>query len=175
MKPSQLLKDIQTLLSAKVELATDKLEDGTIIEAEAFESGMPVFIVAEDVKEPLLKGEYVMENGEVLVLLEDGIIAEIKPKAEEVAMADEVVEVPVAEEIVEDVKPIIDAVVEVIAPMIEEVKAEMETLKKKLAESEQKVEELSKVNFGKIEHTPNAPQKQAKTNDIKNRIFQKLV
>jgi hypothetical protein len=65
-----------------VTLAQGKLEDGTVIEADAFEAGSPVFIVNEEDRIPLPIGEYDFD-GKVLVVAEEGIIAEIREATEE--------------------------------------------------------------------------------------------
>lgn len=68
-----------------VELAQIKLIDGvTILEAESFEAGMPVFVVAENGdKVPAPIGEHELEDGKILVITEEGMIAEIKEKVVE--------------------------------------------------------------------------------------------
>ena len=85
----------------KVELATAKLDNGTVLEAEAFEAGNEIFIVTEDDKVALPVGDYTMEDGKMLVVAEEGIIAEIKDLDEE-ATEDEVE----AEELAEAVSEI---------------------------------------------------------------------
>jgi hypothetical protein len=60
-----------------------KLENGTVLEAESFESGAEVFIVNEEDRIPVPMGEYEMEDGKILIIEEDGIISEIKEEAEE--------------------------------------------------------------------------------------------
>ena len=70
MKENTILTRIAALLGMnKVELATMKLMDGvTILEADAFEAGMEVFIVTEDEQRVALPvGEYQMEDGRMLV------------------------------------------------------------------------------------------------------------
>lgn len=76
-----------------VELAQIKLIDGvTILEAESFEAGMPVFVVAENGdKVPAPIGEHELEDGKILVITEEGMIAEIKEK--EVEEVEETAEV----------------------------------------------------------------------------------
>ena len=89
MKATEMLNKIKTYLGEdttdiveniqeKVELATAKLENGTVLEAEAFEAGNEIFIVTEDDKVALPVGDYTMEDGKMLVVAEEGIIAEIK-------------------------------------------------------------------------------------------------
>lgn len=82
--PTEMLKEIKNLLgielseTAEVSLAQMSLEDGTILEAEAFEADNEVFIITEDEKIALPVGEYALEDGQVLVIEEEGIIKEIK-------------------------------------------------------------------------------------------------
>ena len=80
MKPQEMLKEIKTLLGVehKISLTQMKLENGTVIEAESFETEYEVFIVTEDEKIALPVGEYALEDGRILVVQEEGIIAEIK-------------------------------------------------------------------------------------------------
>ncbi len=68
-----------------VEMAQIKLIDGvTILEAEAFEAGQAVFVVAENGdKVPAPIGEHELEDGKILVITEEGMIAEIKEKVVE--------------------------------------------------------------------------------------------
>jgi len=78
----------------KVEMATMKLANGIVVEAESFEAGQNVFLIGEDdekVAAPV--GEHELEDGKILVIEEEGVIKEIKEATEEV-----VEEEPVAEE-----------------------------------------------------------------------------
>ena len=81
----------------KVEMATMKLANGIVVEAESFEAGENVFLIGEDdekVAAPV--GEHELEDGKILVIEEEGVIKEIKDAVEEVT--EEVIEEPVAEE-----------------------------------------------------------------------------
>lgn len=71
-------------LSEEVKLEQQTLENGTVLEAEAFEAGKEIFIVTEDDKVAVPVGEYEMEDGRMLVVAEEGLIAEIKTREEEV-------------------------------------------------------------------------------------------
>ena len=75
-------------LSEEVKLAQAALENGTIIEAEEFAEGKEVFIVTEDELVALPIGDYELEDGQVLIVAEEGIIASIG--AAEEAPAEEV-------------------------------------------------------------------------------------
>ena len=82
----------------KVEMASMRLADGTLLEAEEFVAGENVFLVGEDeerVAAPV--GEHNLEDGRVLVIEEEGVIAEVREAAAEEAPESEV-EVEQAEE-----------------------------------------------------------------------------
>lgn len=76
------IKDVLNL-SEEVKLEQQALENGTVLEAEAFEAGNEVFIVTEDEKVAVPVGEYELEDGKILVVAEEGLIAEIKEAGEE--------------------------------------------------------------------------------------------
>ena len=82
-------------LQDEIKLESMKLDNGTVIEAEAFEANQEVFIVTEDEKIALPVGEYTLEDGRMLVVAEEGVIAEVRDASEEApaeAPAEEVVE-----------------------------------------------------------------------------------
>jgi hypothetical protein len=70
---------IKAALGFQVNLAQMKLEDGiTIVEAEAFEPDYSIGIVTADGIVPLPVGEYTLEDGKILVVAVEGIIADVK-------------------------------------------------------------------------------------------------
>jgi hypothetical protein len=85
MEAKDAIKGIKALLGMEVKLETMKLDNGVTIEADSFEAEREVFIVQDDERVALPIGEYVLENGQVLVVAEEGIIAEIKEAQEEPA------------------------------------------------------------------------------------------
>ena len=90
MKATEVLNKIKTALSMQVNLETAKLADGvTVIEAETFAPENEVFIVMDEDRVPLAPGEYEMEDGRVLVVEIEGIIAQIGEKAEDVVAEEE--------------------------------------------------------------------------------------
>ncbi len=100
MKSLEVINQIKGILGIelseeKVVLATMKLDNGTEIEAEEFVADKEVFIVGEEGEKIALPvGEYTLEDGKILSVAEEGVIAEIKEAAEE-----EVVEEQVEEEV----------------------------------------------------------------------------
>ena len=85
MKNSTLLEKIKAMLSNEVKLEQMLMGDGvTKIEAESFEAGKEVFVVTEDEQKIAVPvGEYELEDGRILVIVEEGIISEVKEKEEE--------------------------------------------------------------------------------------------
>jgi len=160
MKAKDILNKILVELNRKTKLAQMTLENGTVLEAESFDAGNEVFIVTEEERIPLPVGDYTMEDGSVLKVAEEGLIAEVTKKegeAEEVAIEAEEIEVEAPEAIAPAVEEIVQAVVEVVAPMIEEVKEEMKKMKEQM---EKKKEEMSKQPAAKpIKHNPSKPEK----------------
>lgn len=138
---------IKAALGFQVNLAQMKLEDGiTIIEAESFEPEFSVGIVTADGIVPMPVGEYKLEDGKILVVAVEGIIAEIKEEMPEEAPSEEgapVVEVEVEAEAAQAPSPkrIVESVsketffAEIeklrteLSAQINEVKAENEALK----------------------------------------------
>jgi len=163
----EMLKEIKTLLGVeetkKVSLAQMKLENGTVLEAESFEAGKEVFIVTEDEKVALPVGEYELEDGMKLTVVEEGII-------ESIGQADEVKE-DEAEEEVEEVEAAEEemayATKEELAEvksMIEEIKAMLEPkedLSKEVKEDELLKEELSAPASEPLKHNPEAKEKKS--------------
>jgi Mg2+ and Co2+ transporter CorA len=141
MKATDLLEKIKTLLSAKVNLAEMILENGTILEAESFATGESVFIKSDDDRVALPIGEYTLEDGRMLIVEEEGIIAEIKEETAEMP-AEELAEVEVEVEpesydtpkAAEQIEDVLQAVVEAIAPEIEKIQQEVAEMKKELEE-----------------------------------------
>jgi len=82
MSAKTQINKIKTLLGLEIKLEQMKLENGTILEAEAFEAGAEIFIVNEEDRIAVPMGEYMLEDGKVLIITEDGIIGEIKDAEE---------------------------------------------------------------------------------------------
>ena len=99
MKASEIVESIKEVLGMelaeiKVELEERKLENGTRIEADSFEKGKSVFILTDDEKVAMPVGEYLFEDGTLLVVEEEGVIADIREDVDN--------EVPQKEESKED-------------------------------------------------------------------------
>jgi len=157
MKNSTINK-IKELLGMEVKLEMMKLMDGvTVLEADAFEMDAPVFIVTEDEQKiPVPVGEYELEDGRILVVVEEGVIAEIKEmeeKEEEMPEAPEA-EVEVEEEVPVEASEVKTAPKKTVESIVKETFfSEIEALKNENIELKAKLELLSKVNEVAVEAT----------------------
>lgn len=143
MNENKILNKVRALLGMEVKLEQMKLTDGvSVLEADAFEAGNEVFIVTEDDQRIAVPvGEYDLENGMVLIVAEEGMIAEIKEKAVEEEEAPEVeVEVEGGGKIEEEMaaeaapKKTVESIIkETFFSTMEKLQAENETLKAELA------------------------------------------
>ena len=192
MKSQETLSKIMELLNLQdeVKLESMKLENGTTIEAEAFEANQEVFIVTEeDERIALPVGEYTLEDGMILVVAEEGIIAEVREAAaEEPAQEEEVVEeVEQAEEEPKEemayaTKEELSAAVAEMKEMIEEIKSMMSPKEEEMA-----AEEVNEVDLSAdepaakpIKHSPETKTadmhkfSKGARKDTLSRIFDKL-
>jgi hypothetical protein len=187
MKANEAIKQIKTLLGleTEVKLAQARLADGTtVIEAEVFEAGAEVFIVTEEGNVPVPVGEYEMEGGElILVVEEEGIIAEIKEKVEETEEEEEapapeaeteVVEEEMSEETRQPKKTIESIIKETLFSEIEKIKAENEELKAELAALKNATELSAVEDIKPIQYNPENEQKAEVFKYTKNRSMSSL-
>jgi len=130
MNTNDMISKIKEVLnlSEEVKLEQQALENGTVLEAEAFEAGKEIFIVTEDEKVAVPVGEYQLEDGRILVVAEEGLIAEIKT---EEAEEEEVEEVEASEDVEleeekEEMKYATKEELAEVKSMLEEIKAMLE-------------------------------------------------
>lgn len=132
MNSNDMINQIKTLLGMETKLAQAKLENGTVIEAEEMVEGNEVFIVTEEERIAMPVGEYQLEDGQILIVEEEGIIASV-------GAAEEAPEEEVEAEVAEDLSE------EVAEENLEEEKEEMGyATKEELAEVKDMIEEISK-------------------------------
>jgi hypothetical protein len=155
MNEKSILNKVRTLLGLEVKLETMMLSDGvSMLEADAFEAGQPVFILTEDEQRiPLPIGEYELEDMRILVVIEEGVIADVREAAEPEVEVE--VEAPEVEEEVEattetapQAKKTIESIVkESFFSEIEALKKENEELKAQIALSTVAAEEVAPVEL----------------------------
>ncbi|MDB2690395.1 hypothetical protein N9Z17_04270 [Planktomarina temperata] len=195
MKSQETLGKIMELLNLQdeVKLESMKLENGTVIEAEAFEPNQEVFIVSEDERIALPIGEYELEDGRILVVAEEGVIAEINEAKEEEAPEEAPAEEPAQEEEVEQAeeekeeemayatKEELTAAMDELKGMIDEIKAMMSPKEMSEEVVEEQVEMSTDEPAAKpIKHNPDTKTPQmhkfaeGARKDTLSRIFDKL-
>jgi hypothetical protein len=174
MNVREAINTIKTYLNMEVKLAKMMLVDGvTVLEANEFVAGQEVYIVSDEEKIPLPIGEYELEDGKILVVSEDGIIAEIKDAAME---EEEAVEPEVETEVEATVETVEATPKKIIKSVSEEhhfaelakLQSEIDALKLAAVEVIETVEEVelakaivynpenkNEVNY--VDLTPNAP------------------
>ena len=154
MNQTKVLNKVRVLLGLEVELESMKLEDGvTTIEAEVFEAGESVFIITEDEQKiPLPVGEYKLEDGKMIVVSEEGLIADMKDageeKEEEAPEVEEEVEAEAEAPVSEEAKPVKKTVESVVK---ETFFSEIEALVNENKELKSQLEELSRTEEVKEE------------------------
>lgn len=133
--------------------------DGNAIsqESESWEEGAPIFVEGDEEQLPLPAGEYTLEDGTVLVVVEEGILSEVR--AVEVEEEEEEEEFATKSELQEFkqevIKEVTEAVVELLKQEFSEEEVEEET------EEETEVEELAAKTISK-------EKKEFKKVDVKN-------
>ena len=170
---NSLINQIKTLLGMEVKLETMKLSDGvTVLEADMFEAGNEVFVVTEDEQKIALPvGEYELEDGRILIVVEEGVISEIKEKEVEEEEVEE--EAPIEEEAKKEQemetakaapKKIVESMIkESFFSEIEALKNENIALKAELS----KLKEAKEVELSEIKPISFNPENENKSESIK--------
>jgi len=183
MKATDMLNKVKELLGQEVEevkLAQATLENGTVIESEDFAVGSEVFIITEDEKVALPVGEYTLEDGEMLKVEEEGIIAAIGQPEEE----SEEVEAEKEEEMGYATK----AELAELKSMVEEIKSMIESKEEMSEEKPEEEEEVElstqeeEVKLEKVTHNPEQKEKpnlnlygQKRTQTTMDRVLNRIV
>jgi len=195
-----LLNKARVLLGLEVKLEQMKLDNGAILEAEVFEAGAEVFVVADEERVAVPVGEYEVE-GKTIIVSEEGIIGEIKEAGSEEEApaeteAEEVEEEELSTETASPKKIVKSISEEMFFSEIEKLRTEINELKLSKTEvvaEEVQVELSEEVKEDKVElsaeevegitHTPenlsdkkelNIYSQKGNKNTTRNRIFNKL-
>ena len=200
MKANDILNKIKNIVGVelseeKVELAEISLKNGTLLVSEEFTKGNAVFIKSEDGEMALPVGEYELEDGRTLFVIQEGIIDSISEAAAEEA-EEELSEETVTEETVETeleeeeekeemkyvTKEEFALAMDELKSMIEKMgykdKEEEEMSKEEVVETK---EELSAEVAEPIKHNPEAETKNVhftiagkRTETTKDRVYNKI-
>jgi len=154
MNSKEALKQIKNLLfseqveelsqEVEVEFAQGVLADGTIVSFDKLEAGGKLSVVTEDGEVPAPVGEHELEDGTIVVVVEEGVISEVKEPEmdEEEVVAETMSEEDVVEVAMEDM-PSMDVALEI---------AKLdEALSLKIADLSTKVDMLNEVSEKLVE------------------------
>ena len=172
MKANDILNKIKNIVGVelseeKVELAEISLKNGTLLVSEEFAKGNAVFIKSEDGEMALPVGEYELEDGRTLFVVEEGLIDNITKAAEEAEeeLSEETVDTEMEEHEDKEEKEEMKYVTrEEFALAMDELKSMIEAMdhgKKKdemSEEAQETKEELSAETVEPIKHNPEAEQ-----------------
>ena len=187
-KDRTLLNKARVLLGLEVKLEQMTLPNGAVLEAEVFEAGAEIFVVAEDERVPVPVGDYEVE-GKVIVVTEEGVIGEIKEAGaeEEAPATEEVVEEEELESETASPKKIVKSISEeMFFSEIEKLRNEINELKlSKVEEVVEEVVELAAVELSEVEGISHNPERATESknlnlyaqnghNTIQDRIFNKI-
>lgn len=173
---SNVITEIKKLLGMEIKLEQMALDNGTIIEAEIFEAGQAVFIVNGEDRVALPVGEYILDNGMILVVAVEGEIKEIKEAIVEAPVEEAAPEVEVEVEAAQTAtaKKVIESTVKESHFSKEDVdalKAEIETLKTELAKQVEVIEEKVELSAQPLTHNPDAKPNVEKVLFSQNRVM----
>ena len=147
MKNTEILSRINALLRRNVKLEQQTLDNGTVIEADSFEVGQPIFAIDGENKTPLEIGSYLLADGTTLEVYEIGMIGELaspSAEAEETEMSAEPEEETKEEAPAEEVAPETEVELEAVPATLEEILTKvMEALEPKMEELKAKIDALS--------------------------------
>lgn len=140
------LDKVKQVLGIELQLAEMMTKDGqATLEAEVFEAGAAVFIKTEDDQQIALPvGEYELENDMILVVQEEGVIAEIKEMEAEAEAEEAPEEEAVAAEEAPDANPVPKKVVESVSKETHFSKHEREAFISEITELKAQIAELKK-------------------------------
>jgi hypothetical protein len=160
------------------------LENGAVLEAESFEAGNEVFVISGDDRVAAPVGEHLLEDGRVLVITEEGVIAEIKEAAAEAEEVEVEVEAAASTELAEEVEeaPAVVAIIEKVLEEIAMMREEMKGMREEMGGYAKKEEmsaikaELSAAPAAKpIKHNPETKQVQKMSSNRPERAIDRVL
>ena len=175
---NRILAELSSIREVKFEQMT--LENGAVLEAESFEAGNEVFVLSGEDRVAAPIGEHLLADGRILVITEEGVIAEIK----EAPAAEEVVEVEVPTELaeVEEEAPAVVAIIEKVLEEIAMMREEMKGMREEMGGYAKKEEmaavkaELSAAPAAKaIKHNPETKQVQKMSSNRPERAIDRVL
>ena len=187
-KYNKAINKIKALLGVEIKLEQIALDNGVVFEAESFEPGQPVFVLAEGERMPVPVGEFELPDGRVLVVMEEGVISEMRSgeaeeapeeqemEAEPETPAKKVVESTTkethfsAEDLMNDFNSLKERVEALEAKLSTEVEAKEEVIESETVEveaSEEKTDDIQEVELKEVKPKPEKNTKVKFTNNFK--------
>ena len=181
---NRILAELSSIREVKFEQMT--LENGAVLEAESFEAGNEVFVISGEDRVAAPVGEHLLADGRILVIEEEGVIAEIKEAAAETEVEVEVeapeAEVELAEVEVKEEAPAVVAVIERVLEEIAMMREEMKGMREEMGGYAKKEEmaavkaELSAAPAAKaIKHNPETKQVQKMSTNRPERAIDRVL
>ena len=179
---NRILAELSSIREVKFEQMT--LENGAVLEAESFEAGNEVFVISGEDRVAAPIGEHLLADGRILVITEEGVIAEIKEAAAEVEVEVEApeAEVELAEVEVKEEAPAVVAVIERVLEEIAMMREEMKGMREEMGGYAKKEEmaavkaELSAAPAAKaIKHNPETKQVQKMSSNRPERAIDRVL
>jgi hypothetical protein len=179
---NRILAELSSIREVKFEQMT--LENGAVLEAESFEAGNEVFVLSGEDRVAAPVGEHILEDGRVLVITEEGVIAEIKEAAAEAEEVEVEVEAAAATELAEEVEeaPAVVAIIEKVLEEIAMMREEMKGMREEMGGYAKKEEmaavkaELSAAPAAKaIKHNPETKQVQKMSSNRPERAIDRVL
>ena len=179
---NRILAELSSIREVKFEQMT--LENGAVLEAESFEAGNEVFVLSGEDRVAAPIGEHLLADGRILVITEEGVIAEIKEAAAEVEVEVEApeAEVELAEVEVKEEAPAVIAVIDKVLEEIAMMREEMKGMREEMGGYAKKEEmaavkaELSAAPAAKaIKHNPETKQVQKMSSNRPERAIDRVL
>jgi Skp family chaperone for outer membrane proteins len=181
---NRILAELSSIREVKFEQMT--LENGAVLEAESFEAGNEVFVISGEDRVAAPIGEHLLADGRILVIEEEGLIAEIKEAAAETEVEVEVeapeAEVELAEVEVKEEAPAVVAIIEKVLEEIAMMREEMKAMREEMGSYAKKEEmsaikaELSAAPAAKaIKHNPETKQVQKMSSNRPERAIDRVL
>ena len=179
---NRILAELSSIREVKFEQMT--LENGAVLEAESFEAGNEVFVISGEDRVAAPIGEHLLADGRILVITEEGVIAEIKEAAAEVEVEVEApeAEVELAEVEVKEEAPAVVAIIEKVLEEIAMMREEMKGMREEMGGYAKKEEmaavkaELSAAPAAKaIKHNPETKQVQKMSTNRPERAIDRVL
>jgi hypothetical protein len=181
---NRILAELSSIREVKFEQMT--LENGAVLEAESFEAGNEVFVISGEDRVAAPVGEHLLADGRILVIEEEGLIAEIKEAAAETEVEVEVeapeAEVELAEVEVKEEAPAVVAIIEKVLEEIAMMREEMKGMREEMGGYAKKEEmaavkaELSAAPAAKaIKHNPETKQVQKMSSNRPERAIDRVL